>query len=101
MKRIILIAIALTVICSENGYAFDKDGNSVGHDTVECRDYLEEFATAKFTAPNLVRASNKFVKQRAWIYGYISAYNAWVKSDSADILEELMFNQNDVLRFLG
>jgi len=25
MKRIILIAIALTVICSENGYARDKN----------------------------------------------------------------------------
>ena len=53
MKRIVLIAIALAVICSENGYA----RNSAVPD---CRGFLEAYATAKFEGPDTVNASPDF-----------------------------------------
>ena len=60
MKRIILIAIALTVICSENGYARDKDGIHRAHDSPTCREFLEQYATVKFKGSDNIWASYNF-----------------------------------------
>ena len=51
MKRIILKAIALTVICSENGYARDKDGFYDSVDAPNYREFLEGYATKEVHRP--------------------------------------------------
>ena len=103
MKRIILIAIALTVIFSGNGYAYDKrDGNDATlYDEPTCREFLEGYATAKFTDPAYVMASADFHQDKAWVYGYISAYNVWVDNLQSDRLKTLNMTFNDTLRWLG
>jgi len=101
MKRIILIAVALNVISSENGYARDKtDGwNSVG--SPDCGEFLEGYATAKFTDPCTVRASHAFIMHKAWIYGYTTAYNALVKNAKKGVFSITKMSRNDTIRWLG
>ena len=100
-KRIVLIAIALAVICSENGYARDK---AVGHyflDTPDCREFLEEYASVTFTDPDRVRASSAFHKHKHWIWGYISAYNMYVENGKKEVLSAANMPYNDTLKWLG
>ena len=101
MKRIVLIAIALAVICSENGYARTKDGGYYLHGIPDCRGFLEGYATAKFEGPDTVTASSDFHKYTRWVFGYISAYNEYVDNRRSDVLKDAKMTANDTRRWLG
>ena len=101
MKRIILIAIALAVICSENGYARDKDGNMVARGKPSCREFHEGNATAKFKDPRTVDAVPAFLKYRAWISGYLTAYNQYVFNGKSSVLGAANMSDNDGIRWIG
>ena len=101
MKRIVLIAIALTVICSENGYARDKTDAWSAVGSSDCREFLEGYATAEFIGPSAVRASHAFKRHVAWVNGYISAYNAFVQNGKTEVFEAAKMSRNDTTRWLG
>nr|ADI23596.1 hypothetical protein [uncultured nuHF2 cluster bacterium HF0770_42C12] len=103
MKRITLIAIALTVICSGNGYAYDKrDGNfGTVYNVPTCRQFLKAYASVTFQGPKGFTASYDFLEYDNWVFGYISAFNVLVDNLQADRLKTLKMTSNDTRRWLG
>jgi hypothetical protein len=100
MKRISLIAIALAVIFSGNGYARDKSGDYYLHAPPDCREFLEGYATAKFIGTNTSRASTDFHQHKTWIFGFVSAYNMYYENGKKEVLSTANMSANDTLRWL-
>ena len=51
MKRIILIAIALTVIWAESGYARDDKGIAKQERVYSCSEYIDAYLRTTITGP--------------------------------------------------
>jgi hypothetical protein len=90
MKRIILIAIALTVICSGNGYAFDKTGLIIYYGSHKCNAYLDAYSRTTFVGTNSYGGPRDFAEMSGWIDGYMTAINSTIDNGKSTILA----NQN-------
>jgi hypothetical protein len=92
MKRIILIAIALAVIGSENGYAGDKmEFDIIGLYT--CSEYLEGYS--RTTLHGDTGYSGPENPYNSWIAGYLSGFNIYVRNANGkrSILGNMTINE--------
>jgi hypothetical protein len=99
MKRIFLIAIALTVICSENGYARNNIGFASSYGDGSCSEYLDAYSRTTLEGPSTFIAGSKFHQYAGWILGYISAFNNWVENGKQDVLGNM--THNDTYKWLA
>ena len=92
MKRIILLPIALTVICSENGYAFDKNGKRKWFGELSCGSYLDVYSRMAFQGTNTYSSYPDGREVADWIEGFITDFNQFVDNGKANILGNMSIN---------
>ena len=95
MKRIILIAIALTVIFTDNGYAFDKKGSYEFHADTKCSEFLDAYSKTTFEGKSTFGGSHDYQMYTRWISGHISAYNMYINNGKSDVLGNMTLNNVD------
>ena len=104
MKRIILFAIALTVIFSGNGYAYDKNKRMIFYGLHQCNAYLDAYYRTTFAGTSSSKGPREFLEMSGWIDGYMTAINSAIDNGKKTILADqngVVMNINDAYKWLA
>ena len=95
MKRIILITIVLTVIFTDNGFAYDKMWAYEVHADTKCSEFLDAYSKTTFEGKSTFKGSHDYHMYTRWISGHISAYNMYINNGKSDVLGNMTLNNVD------
>lgn len=87
------LLVLLLFATSTSAMSYEVGRGYMVHDGIGCGQFLVQYEANLQGSPQPGMVTDQFIQTRAWIKGYLTAYNLWAKNGIMDILQGLSTDQ--------